>query len=434
MSNTNQATQPGSHAHVSLSAYFPRGTQYFYGYPAGEDSNFLNKVPPKTDELVAARALSCAGPEVSVVSFSSTTAPTIDTALQDALAIPKVTAEHLTLLPESINGSLLGKRRNEAIMAALAKSVAPGTLIMAQPFDGKAVERLYKIPPSLSIWMNDKANLPKLIKPSLLPARLAEYESGAAFAADSSLLEIPNLVPCVVKVSSSSSGDGVYICMSLGDVKQAQASIGTISGSVFVERFVTPVKNYAIHFGIPHDKNQPIDIIGVNEQLTSAEGEFFGGIIAGETIPPELAQVKTYLEEDALPRIRAYGWYGIGGFDVIIDTEGQPFLIDGNFRMTGMSAYHFLIANGKITKPMISFGGKFTGSPKAFEHAILPYAGKDSAHRTVQLIALSRHDDHWEFNGALMYDDMADLQQKIRQILTSNISSPALEMLLEQAR
>ena len=44
-----------------LSDYFPTGTCYFYGYPAGEDESFFNKVPVEIEELVAARANCCAG-------------------------------------------------------------------------------------------------------------------------------------------------------------------------------------------------------------------------------------------------------------------------------------------------------------------------------------------------------------------------------------
>lgn len=429
MTKSNTATQRGAVKHVSLSSYFPEGTHYFYGYPTGEDSHFLNKVPPEIDELVAARARSCAGPKVSVVSFASTSDQCIDRELLEILAIPETPKDRTDLLPKSIDSSLTGKARNEAIMMALSESIAPRSLVMAQPFASKKVEMLYEIAPEITIWLNDKSNMSEYIRADMMPARFAEYDSGARFAADASLYERTEIIPCVVKVSSSSSGDGVYICHSLTELKAAQAAVVTIDVSVLVEQFVETAKNYAIHFGIPHDRNKQIDIIGFNEQLTTNDGEFLGGIITDDDFPAELRAVKDYLLSDVLPAVRAKGWYGIGGYDVIVDPSGAAYLIDGNFRMTGMSAYHFLMANDVIHKPMVSFAGSFVGTREAFEKAIIPFAGKDSKERTVQLIALSRHGERWDFNGALMYASHTCLSRSIDDLLLAGVMSQALAQL-----
>ncbi len=421
--------QSNSHARMSISTYFPEGTNYFYSFPTGEDSNFLNKVSPTTDELVAARTISCAGPDVSVVSFASTTTPEVDAELLDALDIPKISSNHLTVLPKSIDSHLTGKARNEAIIAALAHSIAPGSLVMAQPFINKKIETLYQIPPRLTNWLNDKAHMSEFVDAKWMPTRYAEFSSGSDFASDTTLTSRSDLLPCVVKVSSSSSGDGVHICFTLDDFKNAQASTQFINGTIYVEQYITTVKNYIIHFGIPHNKKKPIDIIGFNEQLTTTEGEFLGGIISGERFPAELKNVRQYLENDILPTVRGMGWYGVGGFDVIIDQNNKAYLIDGNFRMNGSSAYHFMIANGTIQSPMICFGGQFIGSQQEFEKAILPFASKEASQKSVQLIALSRHGDEWDFNGALMYDSIDERTNKIKRLLATGITSPALESL-----
>lgn len=426
MLNTKLATPHGGLSSVSLSSYFPRGTHYFYGYPTGEDSQFLNKVPPEIDELVAARAHSCAGPNVSVVSFASTSPSQIDEALFAQLDIPKMPSERTDLLPESIDSNLTGAKRNTAIIEALTKSIAPRSLVMAQPFVSADVNDLYEIAPEITIWLNDKSNMSEYIRSDLMPTRFAEYQSGLEFASDHSLIDRKNIVPCVVKVTSSSSGDGVYICLTLDDLRAAQAAVRLIDVNVLVEEYVDTAKNYAVHFGIPHDREKSIDIIGFNEQLTSKDGEFLGGIITSDEFPPVLESIKEYLLNDVLPTVRAKGWFGIGGYDVIINNDGKPYLIDGNFRMTGMSAYHFLMANGDITKPMLSFGGTFTGNATEFERAIVPFAGKDSRHKTVQLIALSKHEDRWDFNGALMYSSPDGLRNTINQLFDVGVSSPAL--------
>src|SRR5689334_20798405 len=72
----------------SLSYYFPEGTQYFYGYPAGESGTFINLVPPEAEELVAARPLSCAGSNVTIVCFAATHDEAISVNVRKKLRLP----------------------------------------------------------------------------------------------------------------------------------------------------------------------------------------------------------------------------------------------------------------------------------------------------------------------------------------------------------
>ena len=63
---------------ITLSDFFPKDTVYFYGYPSGEDSGFLNLVHPSIEELVAARPLSCLGDSLSVLCFTATSKKAIN--------------------------------------------------------------------------------------------------------------------------------------------------------------------------------------------------------------------------------------------------------------------------------------------------------------------------------------------------------------------
>lgn len=411
---------------VSLSSYFPNGTQYFYAYPAGQASGFLNKVTPDIEELVAARTNSCAGHAVTAVKFAATHHSKIGQDLIDNLAIPQLPDRQLCILPDFIDANLEGEDRNIAIRQALLDQITPGKLIMAQPYTDDELRHLYQIDPSLTTWVNDKNNMEHFISENLLPKRLGTYKSGNEFIAD-----YPNLpLPCVVKVSSSSSGDGVHICHNKHDIARAAKSVHGVQGTILVEQFIKAKKNFGIHFGIPCDRKKPIDLIGVNEQLTTRDGEFIGGIISESVLPKELQPIESYLLNEILPKIRAKGWYGIGCFDVLCDDKDQLFIIDGNFRITGMSAYHLLISSGKVQTPLMSFGGTFHGTKAELEAKLFPLAAKNADHKILQLIALTKYDNTWNINGALFFDDLAQLKERAQLLLDLGVHSQALTQLI----
>lgn len=423
-STPNAQPQTDSPHGLSLSSYFPAGTHYFYGYPAGDDSGFFNNVPAYMEELVAARAFCCAGPTVNVVCFAAAAAPKLPTALLDTLGLPYLSQRQLCVLPADITAAISGKARNTAIKEALLHELPPASLVMAQPYTDAALAPLFQIPPTLTNWLNDKANLPHIIPPTYLPTRLAAFASGAAFAEQAAQLALP----CVVKVSSSSSGDGVYLCHTPEDLQQAARAVAPLSGGVTAEQFISAKHNYAVHFGIPHDPSQPAAILGVNEQLTTPEGSFVGGIISGSGVPEKLAYIAQLLQETILPNIRQLGWYGIAGIDVLEDETGNFYFIDGNFRMTGMSAYHLLCSQGALQAPLVSFHARFTGSRSELEAALAPLTNTHSARRIATLIALSQHNGTWHVNGAIMFANQEELQQRAQALLHAGLRSEALEL------
>lgn len=72
---------------ITLSDFFPKDTVYFYGYPSGEESGFLNLVPPSVEELVAARPLRCLGSGMKALCFSATTSTSIDSSILKSLKL-----------------------------------------------------------------------------------------------------------------------------------------------------------------------------------------------------------------------------------------------------------------------------------------------------------------------------------------------------------
>lgn len=131
-------------------------------------------------------------------------------------------------------------------------------------------------------------------------------------------------MPCVVKVSSSSSGDGVRVCRMAQDISSAQAVFADLRTPILIQEYIDAVWNCGIQFGIPANPTLPIDIIGMSRQVTSPNGEFLGGIVLyDDQVPDELV---VPLQESILPRARERGWFGIGGIDVLRNTEGRYYL------------------------------------------------------------------------------------------------------------
>ncbi|MEI7838471.1 MAG: ATP-grasp domain-containing protein [bacterium] len=405
-----------------LSDYFPTGTCYFYGYPAGEDESFFNKVPVEIEELVAARANCCAGSGLDVINFAATNSPIVDQDLLDILSIPGTYNNSIKLLPQEIGLDVHGKSRNEAIMKVLANNLAPGSLVMAQPFIDDNIKNLYQIPAELISWLNDKDSMTQFLNHKFMPKRYAKFQSGEEFINESSDIKLPY----VVKISSSSSGDGVYICHKIGQLESTRNKLKDFVGTIIVEQYIPIIKNYALHFGISWDESRDIDFIGINEQLTTDQGDFLGGIINSTNLPDNLLEIKDYIFKDLLVKIRKMGWYGVGGLDVILDEHNNAYIIDCNFRMTGMTAYHFLISQNKIEAPIVSFMAELKGSKEVFKEKILPYFSKYTDNKIGQIIALSHHEDSWYFNGSLSYKNREVLKMNSKILLDLGVESGTL--------
>ncbi len=414
---------------VSLSRYFPKGTHYFYAYPSGEDSGFLNLVPPSVEELVSARPLACAGGDITVITFAETMNPGAVDIIHKNLGTSQRDKKRARSLPDHIDVDVVGKDRNYQVKKSLVELVQPGSLVMAQPFMDDELDHLYQISPKLTNWLNDKQHMASYVPEDLLAKRYGSYKNGKAFA--SSKTKMP--VPCVVKVSSSSAGDGVYICKDNRTLRAVQGILKNTVGTIIAERYIEATANYGIQFGIPEEASLPIDIIGINQQLTTSEGEFVGGIINPKHSYPELDGVKQALLTEILPHVREMGWYGVGCFDVLTDEAGRCYIIDCNFRMTGMTAYLMLVANGHIKSSLVSFGGEFHGNLAQFQEVMSTAISAHDVAQPVRVISLTERDNVCRFNAALLFDNKLRMPAMARQLLEAGVISKALDQLSKTA-
>lgn len=401
----------------TLSTYLPKDTVYFYGYPAGEDSNFYNCVPPTIEELVSARPLICAGDGIRIVSFQATCNWRIRELLE-TLGTKTIPQEQIIELPEAIDACKRGSERNRLVTSALQKCVPDESLLMAQPYLRLAMRNKYRLDPALCNMLNDKQYMASYISPEFLPQQRAAYRCGEDFDRDNR-----DYSPCVVKISSSSSGDGVRICRNAPDLERARQEFSNVQEAVLLQEFVDAADNIGVQFAIPSDPNLPIELIGMSRQIIGNGGEFNGGVVRADAVIPDAIQ--TVLLSDVLPTIRARGWYGVGGFDVLRTQDGRTCIIDPNFRITAMTAFVLQSVNGILKRNMVSMTGTFKGN----EDDLRSLARADDPNQLLSIIALRTTNDGFQFNGTLLFDQEETMRENAVRVRRAGASSPVLDAL-----
>lgn len=406
----------------SLSQYFPEGTIYFYGFPSGEDSHFYNAVPPWVEELVASRANVCAGKHVRAVNFAAASKKEVIELLYK-MGTPIVEETSRLCLPADITADVFGAERNQRMKKALLSLVSKGSFVMAQPFLSDEFNQLYQFSPEITIHLNDKMSRLEYIPEEYLPKTYKKFENGKEF------LEYDWAVPfpTVVKVCSSSAGDGVRICKSAQDVEAAKADFSDVQSTIFLEEYMESEHNICVQFGIPSDPSRQIDIIGHNEQITGPNGEFLGGMVNFDHIVSHQNEVYRVLKEIILPKVREMGWYGVGGIDVLITKEGNFYFIDSNFRMTATFAFVCFVKNGVISRPVLSFVGSFKGSREEFEKKVVPIATMNSKNQKMFIVSLSEKDGTYRFHAGMFFDEFSQIKQNASALLATGIESKTLQ-------
>lgn len=412
----------------NLSRYFPEGTAYFYGYPAGEESHFFNGVPPEIEELVAARPLVCAGPHVKTICFQASLKPFVWDLMHD-LGVLNCEKTDVIGLPKEINAHLRGAARNRKIKQALIEQTESKKLVIAQPFLDVRLKEKYSIPSHRIIWLNDKRNLPSYIPHQYTVETYDEFLDGQCF--EDCAEQIP--LPCVIKVSSSSAGDGVRLCNTQKDIETAKADFLKLEGIILITEWIDMDKNFGVQFGIPENLDEPCEIIAWHEQLVDSNGAFVGGILEPKQKFPWMKTLNKLLLEKILPEVRRRGWFGIGGFDVLKTKDERFYFVDPNFRMTGMTVYDLLVRNGIIKKSLLSFTGTFEGRQNEFEKMITPLAKVGSERQKLYLTSLTEHHGLFRFNAALLFDERRDIPDLAREILSKGIESSVLSRFANHA-
>ena len=165
---------------------------------------------------------------------------------------------------------------------------------------------------------------------------------------DIQLLQFPYLI----KTSHGLSGEGTYIIKSPSDLNYCLEEINKYLDIKLLDRIIVSefiknqVQNYCVQFYV--NKAGDITLIGTTCQLVTPEGNYLGGLIDYRN-----TDMSKFFEMIAAIGQYAYkqGYFGVIGFDVLEDQDGQFYAIDANFRVNGSTPLclqrHTLLGLGK---------------------------------------------------------------------------------------
>lgn len=404
---------------TSLSDVLPPESVYFYAFPAGWDSKYFNDCPPDLEELVAMRPAVCAGGQVGVVAFASTSGPEVWSLFQ-GLGVPLLPRDRLITLPTSLDHNVRGDQRNRLIKEALAAQLPEGRLLMAQPYLEEHLHSRYLFDPEIVMYFNDKQNIRDFVPAQYRTPEYARFPDGRHFREARPAL-IP--LPCVVKVSSSGAGDGVRVCRSRAELERVQAEFQVSTETVLIQQYVPLVGDVDLKFAIPHDPKLPCQLIGFSSEVTGPNGAYMGSVVHPlERMPSVLRRAFDVLEVSVLPRLRQAGWFGVGGVDVLISNEGQFYFSDFNCRMTASMAQTLQHNTGAFgQRSALTFNGRFDGSLKEFATALSPLAQFGDQQQILNLIAIAYTDATapLRLHGSVLFDPsdhLPDLLQHLKHL------------------
>lgn len=213
------------------------------------------------------------------------------------------------------------------------------------PFDSLQPEK-HAVAPDTHYRLLSKVTLAEL------GVQCPKYESYNLHAKSLEDIQLPEQFPYLIKTSHGLSGEGTYIIRSASDLNYCLAELRKyldikLLDTIIVSEFVkNVVQNYCVQFYV--SKAGDITLIGTTSQLVTPEGNYLGGLIHYRKIDMSkfyemIAVIGQYAHQQ--------GYFGIIGFDVLEDQDGQLYAIDVNFRVNGSTALclqrHTLLGLGK---------------------------------------------------------------------------------------
>ncbi|NDJ22060.1 ATP-grasp domain-containing protein [Nostoc sp. B(2019)] len=168
-----------------------------------------------------------------------------------------------------------------------------------------------------------------------LGVQCPKYESYNLHQVNLEEIQLPQF-PYLIKTSHGLSGEGTYIIKSSSDLNYCLEEIRKylnikLLDTIIVSEFVkNEVQNYCVQFYV--NKAGEITLIGTTIQLVTPEGNYLGGLIDYRNTDMSkffemIAAIGQYAHKQ--------GYFGVIGFDVLEDQDGQFYAIDANFRVNG---------------------------------------------------------------------------------------------------
>ncbi|PHK49088.1 L-aspartate--L-methionine ligase LdmS [Staphylococcus edaphicus] len=239
----------------------------------------------------------------------------------------------------------------------------------------------YALDKDIFVALNNKARIPEWTNNKFLPRR--EVVKIEDFEAAVSLWEFPFVLKPGDDLPTA-GGYGVMICYTEEDLAKAKIRIANAKSetdTIIIEQKVEAKANYCVQFA--YSENEGIRYIGTSKQLTDAYGYYSGNQNASD-VPEHVIQAGREIMEIGVSK----GYFGVAGFDLLLDDNEDVFAIDLNFRQNGSTSMLLL-------EPLLQDGyHKFYSyiSPCDNEHfftTILKYVRKGV------LFPLSYYDGSW---------------------------------------
>ena len=201
-------------------------------------------------------------------------------------------------------------------------------LITLFPFDHLKPEK-HAVDPETHYRLLSKVTLAEL------GVQCPKYKSYNLHQINLEDIQLPQF-PYLIKTSHGLSGEGTYIIKSPSDLNYCLQEIRKyldikLLDTIIVSEFVkNEVQNYCVQFYV--NKAGEITLIGTTGQLVTPEGNYLGGLIDYRNTDMSkffemIANVGEYAHKQ--------GYFGMIGFDVLEDQDGQFYAIDANFRVNG---------------------------------------------------------------------------------------------------
>ncbi|MEY8599131.1 ATP-grasp domain-containing protein [Staphylococcus shinii] len=189
----------------------------------------------------------------------------------------------------------------------------------------------YALDKETLIALNNKSRLAEWTGYKYLPKRevvtVAEFENSVSNWS----------FPFVIKPAGdlpTAGGYGVMICYNNEDLKNAKQKISKAShmtNSLIIEQKIEAVNNYSVQY--VYSEKEGIRYLGATEQLTDQYGHYKGNHNV-QKVPLSVIQAGKEIMEIGVKN----GYFGIAGFDLLVDKKNNIFAIDLNFRQNGSTS------------------------------------------------------------------------------------------------
>lgn len=212
--------------------------------------------------------------------------------------------------------------------------------LSAVPWHEDNDQSIYGICPTINKFFNNKYELDSFVPLELRPERYHKFDTYADFENFFRVHDEPHIFPCYVKPGYGGGGKGVIKCDTITQLQKKCFGDPYLLGSqIVVDAAVDADINVGVQVQISPDKNLPINISGIGEQVmnpVAGTDEYVGGIFYGNRQTDEFYNQVFEASLIAAKQMRNQGAFGYFSFDVMRDKHTQkPQIIECNFRLTG---------------------------------------------------------------------------------------------------